>query len=139
MGEPDFPGPASRKVQGEAACRACEASDQGEEASSEGLGCHHLLAQPDAVCPACQVVGHHLYGHPGGIGGEAARWEMVESDAVLEVADSGLDHCVAAMVGLQLQGIPVAVGDQGVIAVVGEERQLRAGRGLFTLRTMSRT
>ena len=55
---------------------------------------------------------------------------MVQPHAVLEVADGVLDLGVAAMVGLQIQGISVPVGDEGVIAVVGEERQLGAGRGL---------
>ena len=63
------------------------------------------------------------------IGGEAARGEMVESDAVLEVSDGILELGVAAMVGLQLQGCPVPVGDEAVIAVAGEEgvRPLRGG------------
>ena len=39
----------------------------------------HLLAQTDARCPASEVVGHHLDRQPGGVGGEAARGEMVES------------------------------------------------------------
>ena len=64
------------------------------------------------------------------IGGEAARGEMVEPDAVLQVADGVLDLGVAAMVGLEIQGVPVPVGDAAVIAVVGEEGQLGAGRGL---------
>ena len=64
------------------------------------------------------------------IGGEAARGEMVEPDAVLEVSDGILDLGVAAMVGLQSEGIPVPVGDKAVIAVVDEEGQLGTGRGL---------
>ena len=55
---------------------------------------------------------------------------MVETDAVLEVADGVLYLGVAPMVGLQFQGLAVPVGDEGVIAVGGEEGQLRAGRGL---------
>ena len=51
---------------------------------------------------------------------------MVEPHAVLEVANGILDLGVAAMVGLQLQGVALAVGDEGVIAVVGEEGQLGA-------------
>ena len=116
-----FPGPTLGKMQSEAAGRAGEPSGQGEEAASQGLGGHHLLTQTDARCPACQVVGHHLDRQPGGVGGEAARGEMVESDAVLEVSDGILDLGVAAMVGLQLQGCPVPVGDEAVIAVAGEE------------------
>ena len=55
---------------------------------------------------------------------------MVQPHAVLEVSDGVLDLGVSAMVGLEIQGIPVSIGDEGVIAVVGEERQLGAGRGL---------
>ena len=63
-------------------------------------------------------------GQPGAVGGEAARGEMIEADAVLEVSDGILDLGVAAMVGLQFQGFPVPVGDEAVIAVAGEEGQL---------------
>ena len=72
-----FPGPALWKMQSELARRAGEPSGQGEEASSEGLGGHHRLAQTDARGPACQVVGDHLHRQPGGVGGEAARGEMI--------------------------------------------------------------
>ena len=75
------------------------------------------------------VMGQHL-GQPCAVGGEAARGEMVEADAVLEVSDSILNLGVAAMVGLQFQGFPVPVGDEAVIAVAGEEGQLGTGRGL---------
>ena len=53
-----------------------------------------------------KVVRHHLDGQPGSVGGEAPRGEMVQSHAVLEVANGILDFGVAAMVGLQLQGFP---------------------------------
>ena len=46
---------------------------------------------------------------------------MVETHAVLEVADGILYLGVAAMVGLQFQGVAVPVGDEGVIAVGGEQ------------------
>ena len=101
-----------------------------EKKGREGLGGHHRLTQTDARCPACQVVGHHLDRQPGGVGGEAARGEMVQPDAVLEVSDGILDLGVAPMVGLQFQGCPVLVGDEAVIAVGGEEGQLGTGRGL---------
>ena len=94
------------------------------------LGGYHLLAQTDARCPAGQVMGHHLHRQPGAVGGEAARRQMVQPDAVLEVADGILDLGVAAMVGLQFQGVAVSVGDETVIAVVDEEGQLGTGRGL---------
>ena len=81
---------------------------------------------------------HHLDGQPGSVGGEAARGEMVQPHAVLQVSDGILDLGVAAMVGLQFQGFPVPVSDEAVIAVGREEGQLGTGRG-FTRRTMSRT
>ena len=112
------------QMQSEAAGRAGEPAGQGEEAPPEGLGGHHLLAQTDARGPAGQVMGHHLDGQPCAVGGEAAREEMVKADAVLEVSDGILYLGVAAMVGLQLQGFPVPVGDEAVIAVAGEEGQL---------------
>ena len=56
---------------------------------------------------------------------------MVEPHAVFQVADGVLDLGVAAMVGLQIQGVPVSVGDESVIAVTGKQRQLGAGRGLY--------
>ena len=86
-----FPGPTLWQMQSEAGRRAGEASGEGEEASSQGFGGHHLLAQTDASCPACQVVGHHLNGQPGAVGGKASRGEMVEPDAGLEVANGVLD------------------------------------------------
>ena len=47
--------------------------------------------------------------------------EMVEPRAVLEVSDDVLDLGVAAMVGLEVQGVAVPVRDVGVIAVVGKQ------------------
>ena len=55
---------------------------------------------------------------------------MVQPDAVLEVSNGVLDLGVAAVVGLQFQGLSVPVGDEAVIAVGGEEGQLGTGRGL---------
>ena len=127
-----FPRPALWQMQCEAARRAGDPSGQGEEPPPEGLGGHHLLAQTDARCPAGEVVGHHLYRQPGGVGGEAARGEMVQPHTVLEVSDGILDLGVAAMVGLQFEHLPVPVGDEAVIAVGGEEGQLGTGRGLHT-------
>ena len=123
-------GPALGQMQGEAARRAGEPSGQGEEPPPEGLGGHDLLTQADAGGPAGQVVGHRLYRQPGAVGGEAARGEMVQTDAVLEVANGVLDLGVAAVVSLQFQGLSVPVGAEAVIAVGGEEGQLGAGRGL---------
>ena len=79
-----FPGPALRKMQGEAARRAGEPSGDREEPPLEGLGGHHLPAQTDASCPVGQVVRHHLDGQPGGVGGETARLRDRRSLGILE-------------------------------------------------------
>ena len=52
----------------------------------------------------------------------AGGGEMIGAHAVLQVADGVLDLGVAAVVGLQFQGVALPVGDEGVIAVVGEQR-----------------
>ena len=106
-----FPRPALGKMQGEAARRVGEPSGDREEPSPEGLGSYDLLTQTEPRRPASQVMRQHLHRQPGGVGGEAARGEMVQPHAVLEVADGILDLGVAAMVGLQLQGLPLPVGD----------------------------
>ena len=55
---------------------------------------------------------------------------LVQPHAVLEVAYRILDLGVTAMIGLQFQRLPVPVGDEAMIAVGGEESQLRTGRRL---------
>ena len=72
-----FPGPALGQMQS-------EASGEGEEPSPEGLGGYHLLAQTDARRPASQVVGHHLDGQPGAVGGETGRLRDPRSLGILE-------------------------------------------------------
>ena len=121
-----LPRPVLGEMQGEPARRASEPSGQGEDSSSERLGSRDPFTQG----PAGQVVRHHLYRQPGAVGGEAAGRHVVQSDAVLEVAYRILDLGVAAMVGLQFEHLPIAVGDEAVIAVSGEEGQLGTGRGL---------
>ena len=100
-----FPRPAPGQMQYEAPGLAGDASGQGKEAPPEGLGGRHRLSQSDAPGPAGQVVGHDLYRQPGSVGREAPRGEMIEPHAVLEVPDGVLDLGVAAVVGLQFQGI----------------------------------
>ena len=51
---------------------------------------------------------------------ETARGEMIEPDTILGVSDGILDLGVAAVVGRQFQGVTLTVGDEAVIAVVGE-------------------
>ncbi len=111
-------------MQGEAAGRAGDSSGEGEEPPPEGLGGHHLLTQTGPRCPTGQVMRHHLYRQPSGVGGETARRHVVQPHAVLQVSNGVLDLGMAAVVGLKLQGFPVPVGDEAVIAVGGEEGQL---------------
>ena len=117
-------------MQGDPACRAGEPSGQGEEPPPEGLGGDYPLSQTEPRRPTGQVVRHRLDGQPGGVGGEAPRGEMVQPDAVLEVAYRILDLGVAAMVSFQFEQLPVPVGDEAVIAVGGEDGQLGTGRRL---------
>ena len=83
-----MPGPVLGEMQGEAARLAGESSDQGEEASPEGLGGGHRFAQTDARCPVDQVMGDDLDSQPGGIGGETALWQVVEPHAIFQVAEA---------------------------------------------------
>ena len=64
--------------------------------------------------------------------GEAPRRHVVQPDAVPKVAYGVLDLGLTAMISLQFQCLPIAVGDEGVIAVSGEEGQLGTGRGLHS-------
>ncbi len=99
-----FPRPTLWQMQSEAARRAGEPSGDREEAPPEGLGGHQLLAQTDASCPASEVMRHHLHRQPGSVGGDGRP---------------------------PVPGLPVQVGDAGVMAVSGEEGQLGTGRGLY--------
>ena len=125
-----FPRPAPGEMQSEAARRAGDPSHQSEDPPPEGLGDRGPLAQTNPRRPAGQVVRHRLDRQPGAVGGEAPRRHVVQPDAVLEVAYGVLDLGVAAMIGLQFQRLPIAVGDEGVIAVSGEEGELGTGRRL---------
>ena len=100
------------KMQGEAARRGGEPSGDREEPPPQGLGDYDLRTQTEPRGPAGHVMRHHLDGQPGSVGGEAARGEMIQPHAVLEVSDGILDLGVAAMVGFQCQGLPVPVGDE---------------------------
>ena len=73
------------------------------------------------------------------VGGEAARGEMVQPDAVLEVAYGILDLGVAAMVGLQFEQLPVPVGDEAMIACIWRRGRVGNRAPASPGRTMSRT
>ena len=84
-------------MQGEAARRVGEPSGDREEPSPEGLGSYDLLTQTEPRRPASQVMRQHLHRQPGSVGGEAARGEMIQPHAVLEVSNGVLDLGVAAV------------------------------------------
>ncbi len=73
------------------------------------------VTESDAGGPAGEIMRQHLDGQPGAVGGEAARGEMVETHAVLQVPDGVFDLGMAAVAGLQFQGVAVVVGDEGVM------------------------
>ena len=83
-----------------------EPSGESEVAPPERPGRHDSRAEPEARRPAGEVVRDHLHREPRRVRAEAARGEMVQPDAVLEVTDRVLDLGVTAMVGLQLQQLP---------------------------------
>ena len=78
--------------------RAGEASGEGEEPSSEGLGGHHRLTQTEPRRPASQVMCHHLYGQPDAVGGEVARGVGVCAGAPQYLGQELLDAPVAWVV-----------------------------------------
>ena len=73
------------------------------------------------------------------LAGEAARGQVVEPHPVLQVADGVLDLGVAAMVGLQIQGVAIPVGDESVIGncsdLRGSEELAAGGERVEALRS----
>ena len=107
-----FPRPAPGEMQSEAARRAGDPSHQSEDPPPEGLGDHGPLG-PDQSAPSSGPGYAPSPGPPA-----RRRWRRSAptmwfsmSDAVLEVAYGVLDLGVAAMIGLQFQRLPIAVGD----------------------------
>src|SRR5229473_3080154 len=100
--------------------RASHATGDGEVAAAKGVGGDEALTDAGATAPAGEVMGDHVERQPRRVGAEAPRRQMVEPDAVLEVADRVFDLGVAAMIGLELERVAVAVGDEGVIRELDE-------------------
>ena len=100
-----------------------------EDPPPEGLG-DHGLAQTNPRRPTGQVMRHTMDRQPGAVwrrsAPTASTWfsptQYLRSRSVLDLG-------VAAMIGLQCSSVsPVAVtGDEGVIAVSGEEGELGTG------------
>ncbi len=114
-----------------------EPSGQGEEPSPKGLGGRDLLAQtPIRAVQRARLWAITCTASQAPLA--AKRPDGIRSDRRREVSNGVLDLGVAAVVGLQFQGLSVPVGDEAVIAVGGEEGRWEPGVG-FTRRTMSRT
>ena len=92
-------------MQSEAARRAGDPSHQSEDPPPEGLGGYGPFAQTNPRRPAGEVMRHHLDRQPGTVGCETPRRHVVQPHAVLKVAYRILDLGVAAMIGLQFQGL----------------------------------
>ena len=122
-GERLGPGPVTRQVERHPEGRAGEPADETEEPTSQGLGGDDARTEADPARPARHVVRHHLYRQPGAAGGEPARRQMGQGDALLDVADGVLDLGVPTVVGLELEGVAVTVGDEGAVVI---ERVRRA-------------
>ena len=120
-----------RRGQGQSACRAGDPSGHTRRLTSWG---HGLLTQADAGCPAPGYAPSNSCHRWG----EARRRHVVQPDAVLEVASWRSRPRRGGDDRPPVPGLPIPVGDEAVIAVGGEESQLRTGRRL-TRRTMSRT
>ena len=73
-----------------------------------------------------KVVGDDLDGQPGGVGGEAARGEMVQPHAVLEVSNGILDLGVAAVAGDEPDVSEYLLRDSDFDAEFATLRQARA-------------
>ena len=67
-----------------------------------------------------------------------AGGQVGQPAAALQVGDDLLDDGVLLVVGLDVEQLPVPIGDEGVVAEGDVEGQLRAGVGR-TRRTTSRT
>ena len=117
-----FPGPAPGQMQSEAAGLA------GDRPAREKNRRRKVLVV--TICSPRPMRAVQVPGCEPSAGRPARRrWlrsgpKMVQPHAVLQVSDGVFDLGVAAMVGLQIQGVPVPVGDEAVIAVGGEEGQL---------------
>lgn len=61
-----------------------------------------------------------------------------QAHAMFEIANDVLDLGVGSVVSLEVEHVAVAVGDKGVVAELGEQRELLPGVG-GTRRTIKRT
>jgi hypothetical protein len=116
------------QVQRDPAGRAGEPADEAEQPSAQRLGRDDPRTEADPGGPAGEVMGDDLDRQPRPVGREFAGRQVIERRAVLELPDRVLDLGVAAVVSLELEHLAVAIGDEGVVVVQDEGRELRARR-----------
>ena len=71
-------------------------------------------------------MGDDVEAEPDGGRSESSAGDMVETDTVFEVTDRVFDHGMSAVIGFEFDGGPDAVGDERVVCVLGEQRELCA-------------
>ena len=86
------------------------------------------MVEAEGGDPAQQLVGQSADDDPRRVGQELSRWGVVPAGAFFEVADSQLDHCVVAVIGVEEHGGAGPVGDKSVMAPLGPPPSLVADR-----------
>lgn len=104
-----------------------QASRNGEQARAERAGDGELIvgmdmAEPDG--PANEVVGEHCTGEPGPVGEELARWAVLESRSFFEVANGEFNPGMVSVELVDLDGVGVEIGDEGMVSPVRPQRLL---------------
>ena len=103
-----------------------ETTGHRDELATDGLGDEGSGDVESERCdPAHEVVGDRSEHRPGGVGVEVARGTVLETGAFLQVPDGEFDDGVTTVVDVEEDGVTDAVGDEGVVAVVGKERRTR--------------
>jgi len=92
-----------------------------------GCGSGKVVTCEDADSVS-EVAGNDGEREPGGIGREAVRGQVGRTGG-FQLGYGLLDHRMPPMVGLRLQHVAFAVGDERMVVVAGEQGQLQAGSG----------
>jgi hypothetical protein len=116
--EPAGPWPARGQVQVEAARGAGEPAGQGQERVRRVLVVIKVSPRPIRLVQRARLWAMTARVSQAALAANFPRGQVVEPDAVLEVADGVLHLGVAAVVGLQPQGGALAVGGLGHVGAV---------------------
>ncbi len=100
---------------------------QCDELATDGLGDEGSADTESERCdPTNQVVRDRCQHGPRRVGVEVARGTVLKARALLQVTDREFDDGVTTVVGVEEDGVTDAVGDEGVVAIVGEEGRVGA-------------